>query len=88
MRDRTVLATPLALVLLLSSCSIQGQGSPGGVCLNGGSSCAAAQAPQGMRQVLKGYRMIKTHWVEKTNKESGVPDIGVKAQWAPVTERH
>ena len=41
-----------------------------------------------MRQVLKGYRMVKTQWVQKTNKESGVPDIGVKAQWAPVTERH
>ena len=88
MRGLAVLATPFALVLLLGACGIQGQGERKGPCLNGGSSCAAAKAPQGMRQVLKGYRMVKTQWVQKTNKESGVPDIGVKAQWAPVTERH
>ncbi len=40
-----------------------------------------------MRQVLKGHRMVKTQWVKKTNRESGVPDIGVKAEWEPVTER-
>ena len=86
MRELGVLATPLALALLVGACAIQGQGSLEGACLNGGSSCAAAEAPQGMRQVLKGYRMVKTQWVQKTNKESGAPDIGVKAEWEPITE--
>ncbi|WP_255423186.1 hypothetical protein [Synechococcus sp. WH 8101] len=39
-----------------------------------------------MRQVLKGHRMVKTKWMEKINKESGVPDIGVKAGWKAITE--
>jgi hypothetical protein len=87
MRALAVLATPLALVSLLGACGIQGQGAREGACLNGGTSCAAAEAPQGMRQVLKGHRMVKTQWVQKTNKESGAPDIGVKAEWEPVSER-
>ena len=40
-----------------------------------------------MRQVLKGHRMVKIQWVQKTNKESGAPDIGAKAEWEPVSER-
>ena len=87
MRERAGLATPLALALLLGACGIQGQGAREGACRNGGTSCAAAEAPQGMRQLLKGHRMVKTQWVKKTNRESGVPDIGVKAEWEPVTER-
>ena len=37
-----------------------------------------------MRQVLKGHRMVNARWVKKTNRESGVPDIGVEAQWEPI----
>jgi hypothetical protein len=40
-----------------------------------------------MRKVLKGHRMTETKWIEKTNKESGVPDIGVTAAWEPITEK-
>jgi hypothetical protein len=32
-----------------------------------------------MRSVRKGHRIIRSHWLEKTNKESGVPDIGIRA---------
>ena len=31
---------------------------------------AGAQAPPGMRQVLKNHRIVRARWVEKTNKES------------------
>ena len=88
MRKLGLLGMPLALVLLLGACETQSRRALDDACLNGRSSCAAAEAPEGMRRVLKGYRMVKTEWVQKTNKESGVPDIGVKAEWAPVTERH
>ena len=40
-----------------------------------------------MRSVRKGHRIIRSHWLEKTNKESGVPDIGIEAEWAPVVEQ-
>lgn len=30
-----------------------------------------------MREVRRGHRVIRSHWLEKTNKESGVPDIGI-----------
>ena len=40
-----------------------------------------------MRAVRRGYRIIRSHWLEKTNKESGVPDIGIQAEWAPVVEQ-
>ena len=40
-----------------------------------------------MRQVLKGHRIVRVQWVEKTNKESGAPDIGMKAEWEPITGR-
>jgi hypothetical protein len=59
-------------------------------------SAGAAQEPQikcpgestvEMRQVLKGHRIVRAQWVEKTNKESGAPDIGMKAEWEPITER-
>jgi hypothetical protein len=76
----------LPLFLLLGSCGIREQSTRVGVCLKGRSSCAAAEAPAGMRQVFKGHRMVRAEWIEKTNKESGVPDIGVKAEWAPITE--
>ena len=71
----------LMLLLLASGCSLEP--SP---CRDGGRSCAAAQAPAGLRGVRKGYRIIRSQWMDKTNKESGVPDIGIKAEWAPVVE--
>ena len=40
-----------------------------------------------MRAVRRGYRIICSHWLEKTNKESGVPDIGIQAEWAPMVEQ-
>jgi hypothetical protein len=83
MRALTGLLTPLTALLLLGSCGTPEQG----VCLDGGSSCAAADAPAGMRQVLKGHHLVGVEWTGKTNKESGVPDIGIKGQWAPITER-
>ena len=73
-------------VLLLAGCGIQEEQSGSSACVNGGNSCAAAQAPPGMRQVLKGHRFVRARWVERTNKESGVPDIGTEAEWAPTTE--
>ena len=68
--------------LLLTGCGIHGS-SP---CKDGGNSCAAAHAPPGMRQVLKGHRFVRARWVERINKESGVPDIGTEAEWEPITE--
>ena len=68
--------------LLLTGCGIQGS-SP---CKDGGNSCAAAHAPPGMRQVLKGHRFVRARWVDRINKESGIPDIGMEAEWAPITE--
>lgn len=74
-------------VLLLGGCGVQADKSAPSACRNGGTSCAAAQAPPGMRQVLKGHRIVKTRWIERINKESGAPDIGMKAEWEPITER-
>ena len=72
----------LAALLLVAGCSAQPS-----VCRDGGRSCAAAQVPAGMRAVRRGYRIIRSHWLEKTNKESGMPDIGIEAEWAPVAEQ-
>ena len=74
-------------VLVLVGCGIKANPSASSPCRDGGNSCAAAQTPAGMRQVLKGHRIIKAQWVEKTNKESGAPDIGTEAEWEPITER-
>ena len=74
-------------LLLMGDCGIKADQSGSSACSNGGNSCAAAQAPPGMRQVLKGHRIVRAQWVEKTNKESGAPDIGMKAEWEPITER-
>ncbi len=73
-------------VLLLAGCGIQGEQSGSSACVNGGNSCAAAHASPGMRQVLKGHRIVRARRVERTNKETGVPDIGTEAEWAPITE--
>jgi hypothetical protein len=74
-------------IVLVSAALIGGCAATPSVCLDGGRSCAAAQAPAGMRRVRKGHRIIRADWLEKTNKESGVPDIGIQAEWAPVVER-
>ena len=66
-------------IALVSGALIGGCAAIPSVCLNGGRSCAAAHAPAGMRSVRKGPRIIRSHWVEKTNKGSGVPDIGIRA---------
>lgn len=87
MKAIAVLALPLALIVLLGSCGKQKRGAEESACLKGGALCAAADAPPGLRKVLKGHRMTKTTWMEKTNKESGVPDIGIKAEWEPIHER-
>ena len=73
-------------VLLLAGCGIQEEQSGSSACRNGGNFCAAAQAPPGMRQALKGHRIVRSRWVERINKESGVPDIGTEAEWVPITE--
>ncbi|MFM2172992.1 MAG: hypothetical protein RLZZ54_919 [Cyanobacteriota bacterium] len=74
-------------VLLLAGCGSKRDRSASSACRDGGTSCAAAKAPAGMRQVLKGHRIVRSQWMEKTNKESGAPDIGIKAEWEPITER-
>lgn len=74
-------------VLLLTGCGNQAGRSGSQACRDGGTTCAAAQTPPGMRQVLRGHRMVSTRWLEKTNKESGAADIRIKAEWTPITER-
>lgn len=74
-------------LLLLGGCVIQAGESGSSACRDGGNACAAAETPPGMRQVLKGHRILRVRWIEKSNKESGAPDIGLRAEWEPVTER-
>lgn len=40
-----------------------------------------------MREVRRGYRIVHAQWQERINKESGLPDIGIQAEWAPVVEQ-
>lgn len=72
-------------LLLMGSCGIHADKSGSSGCRDGGNSCAAVQAPPGMRQVLKGHRIARAKWVEKTNKESGAADIEMKGEWEPIT---
>lgn len=74
-------------LLLIGSCAIHADKPGSSACRDAGNSCAAAQAQPGMRQVLKGHRIVRAKWVEKTNKESGAPDIEMKGEWEPFTER-
>lgn len=74
-------------VMLLPGCGGQGHPSAFSPCRDGGISCAAAKTPVGMRQVLKGHRIVRAQWMEKSNKESGVPDIGIQAVWKPIIDR-
>lgn len=80
------LLLPLILVVL-AGCSEQGRSWADGACRDGTANCAAAQAPAGMRQLRRGHRMVSTEWVERPNLESGGLDIGLKARWAPLSER-
>lgn len=74
----------LILVMLLAGCGIRGRGSP---CLDGGSRCAAAEAPPGLRNVLRGHRIHRYRWLQRPNRESGVPDVGLEADWLPLQQR-
>lgn len=78
----------LFLGALALTMAMQHRGAPSstGPCNDGTRTCAAAEAPAGMRSVYKGQRMIQPHWFETTTRESGVSDIGVKAQWRPILE--
>ena len=75
----------LASALLPGCISLSRNEAP--ACLGGGQRCAAAQAPAGMRQVRHGHRIQRARWLARRNKESGLPDIGIQAEWAPITER-
>lgn len=74
--------------VMLSGCAPGLNLSHTSPCQDGSRRCAAAHAPKGMRSVYKGYRMIKAQWMNTMNRESRASDIGVKAQWAPMTEYH
>jgi len=41
----------------------------------------------GLALVGCGHRIVRVRWIERTNKESGVPDIGIQADWVAITER-
>lgn len=74
----------LILVMLLAGCGSRGRGSP---CLDGGSRCAAAEAPPGMRAALRGHRIQRYRWLQRPNRESGGPDVGLQADWQPIHQR-
>jgi hypothetical protein len=40
-----------------------------------------------MRAVRRGYRIGRYHWLRRVNRESGVPDVGIQAEWLPTRER-
>lgn len=58
-----------------------------GACLDGHHRCAAAATPPGMRAALRGYRIGQDHWLRRSNRESGVPGVGIQADWLPIQER-
>jgi hypothetical protein len=75
------------LACLLLSWSLLGCGTSGrGACLDGRRLCAAAEAPPGMRVVRRGYRIGRYHWLRRANRESGVPDVGIEAEWLPTLD--
>lgn len=85
---RTALAARLLLVgslmLLLVAC---GSSAREGPCLEGRPHCAASETPPGLREVRRGYRIGRYHWLPRINRESGVPDVGIQAEWLPIQER-
>lgn len=75
----------LVLALPLAACAWHSRGqSP---CADGESGCAAADAPAGQRAVRRGFRIVNSRWLNRSNKKSGQPGIGIQADWAPITER-
>jgi len=70
------------LAVVLAGCSTQD-----GPCLDGGRRCAAAETPPGMRVWRRGYRIGSYRWLRRTNRESGVPDVGLQAEWLPIREQ-
>ena len=80
-------AVALALALPLAGCQAPAPRHGQSPCADGGSRCAAAAAPDGQRAVRRGFRIVRARWLKRTNKESGQPDIGIQAEWAPVTEQ-
>lgn len=81
----TTLLTALLLTMSLAACGPAGQ-SGGGACLDGRRRCAAAEIPPGFRPVRRGYRIGRYHWLRRANRESGVPDVGIQAEWLPIRE--
>ena len=39
-----------------------------------------------MRSLRRGYRIARYRWLRRTNRESGVPDVGLQAEWRPIRE--
>lgn len=40
-----------------------------------------------MRAVRRGYRLGRYRWLQRINRESGVPDVGLQAEWLPLREQ-
>ncbi|MFM7087512.1 MAG: hypothetical protein ACKOXO_11065 [Cyanobium sp.] len=90
---RRWLGAVIAAGLLLSACRPEESSRHGeagrpdaGPCLHGGRSCALADVPPGHRAVLRGHRMVRLRWLPRRNRESGVPDVGLQAEWAPLLD--
>jgi hypothetical protein len=86
---RVALPLPMLLVsagLLMASLAACGASESGGACLDGSRRCAAASVQPGLRSVRRGYRIGRYHWLRRTNRESGVPDVGIEAEWLPIRE--
>jgi hypothetical protein len=84
---RASLPVVVLIALALTGCSRQPAAPGMGPCAGGETSCAAAAAAPGLRQVRRGHRIVRARWIERINKESGAPDIGIQADWAPIRER-
>lgn len=39
-----------------------------------------------MRSLRRGYRLGRYQWLRRPNRESGVPDVGLQAEWLPIRE--
>jgi hypothetical protein len=77
----------LALWVAWLSLSLAACASPDrGPCLAGGRHCAAAQVPEGAHPLRRGYRIGRYHWLRRVNRESGVPDVGIQAEWLPIQQ--
>lgn len=74
-------------LLLLGACAPDASREGSSPCLDGSRRCANAQVPEGMRGVLHGHRIRRWQWRARINRESGVPDVGIVADWQPTTLR-